>query len=426
MKQKTLGTKILMALVTVAVLAYFGIQAANYFTDPLSTTLAYTYQVEEGTSLSGYVVRSEQVLPDDTSGLLQLQRAEGERVSTGGTVALVYADQASLDRQDEIEALEVQLQQLQYAQEAALGSEAALRLDAQIMQRIFSTRSALTAGRLDQVEEQTADLKSLVLRRDYTYSDTTDLDARIQEVQTQLKTLRAQAASSVRRITAPRAGLYSAVVDGYETVLTPDMLSSLTPSALSAVKADESVASSVGKLVLGDSWYYVAAMDAEDAQALQEEGGLSLRFSKGVTQALSVTISSIGPEENGRVVVAFEGRRYLSELTLLRQQSAEVIRQTTTGIRVPKEALRVRERTVTDEDGNESVVSETGVYCMVGMKARFKPVDVLYSGDDFALVRSTLDTAEEVSKTQEQIRLRAGDEVIITAYDLYDGKVIGS
>ena len=68
----------------------------------------------------------------------------------------------------------------------------------------------------------------------------------------------------------------------------------------------------------------------------------------------------------------------------------------------------------------------TGVYCMVGMKARFKPVDVLYSGDDFALVRSTLDTAEEVSKTQEQIRLRAGDEVIITAYDLYDGKVIGS
>lgn len=126
------------------------------------------------------------------------------------------------------------------------------------------------------------------------------------------------------------------------------------------------------------------------------------------------------------MVAVFQGDTYLSELTLLRQQSAEVIRQTTTGIRVPKEALRVRERTVTDEDGNESVVSETGVYCMVGMKARFKPVDVLYSGDDFALVRSTLDTAEEVSKTQEQIRLRAGDEVIITAYDLYDGKVIGS
>lgn len=423
MKQKSLGTKILMALVTVAVVAYFGIQVANYFADPLSTTLAYEYQVEEGTSLSGYVVRSEQVLPDDTSGLLQLQRAEGERVSAGGTVALVYADQASLDRQDEIEALEVQLQQLQYAQEATLGSEAALRLDAQIMQRIFSTRSALSAGRLDQVEEEAGDLKSLVLRRDYTYSDTTDLDARIQEVQAQLKTLRAQAASSVRRITAPRAGLYSAVVDGYENVLTPDMLADLTPSTLSAVKADETVASSVGKLVLGDSWYYVAVMDTEAVAELQEEGNLSLRFSKGVTQALSVSIASIGPEENGRVVVTFEGRRYLPELTLLRQQRAEVIHSTVTGIRIPKEALRAQKVTV-DSEGNRTTEDVTGVYCVVGAEARFKPVQVLYTGEDFVLVESTVAVSTSTTVSMETTRLRAGDAVIISARDLYDGKVV--
>lgn len=423
MKQKSLGTKILMALVTVAVLCYFGIQAANYFTDPLSTTLAYEYQVDEGLSLSGYVVRREQVLPDDNSGLLQPQRAEGERVSAGGTVALVYADQASLDRQDEIDTLEVQLQQLQYAQEAALGSEAALRLDAQIMQRIFAARGALAAGRLDQVEEEAGDLKSLVLRRDYTYSDTTDLDARIQEVQAQLKTLRAQAASSVRRITAPESGLYSAEVDGYETVLTPDILAELTPSQLSAVKADESVTSSVGKLVLGDSWYYVAAMDAEDAQQLQEEGALTLRFSKGVTQALSVTISSVGPEENGRVVVAFEGRRYLSELTLVRQQRAEVIHSTVSGIRIPKEALRAQKITV-DSDGNRTTEDVTGVYCVVGAEARFKPVQVLYTGDDFVLVESTVAVTTSPSVSMETTRLRAGDEVIISARDLYDGKVI--
>ena len=172
--------------------------------------------------------------------------------------------------------------------------------------------------------------------------------------------------------------------------------------------------------------YFYFELEESEAQTLQESGRLKLRFAKGVGRDLSVKLTHISEAEGGRVVAVFQGDTYLSELTLLRQQSAEVIRQTTTGIRVPKEALRVRERTVTDEDGNESVVSETGVYCMVGMKARFKPVDVLYSGDDFALVRSTLDTAEEVSKTQEQIRLRAGDEVIITAYDLYDGKVIGS
>ena len=136
MKERTLGTKLLLALVTLGVLAYFAIQAVRYFGDPLTTTLAYRYEVELSTALSGYVVRDETVLPDDTSGLLQQQRTEGERVSAGGVVALVYADQASLELQQQIQSLQTQIEQLQYAEEAALGAEVSLRLDAQILQTI--------------------------------------------------------------------------------------------------------------------------------------------------------------------------------------------------------------------------------------------------------------------------------------------------
>lgn len=427
MKERTLGTKILLALVTLGVLSYFVIQAVRYFGDPLTTTMAYQYEVELSTALSGYVVRDELVLPDDTNGLLQQQRSEGERVSDGGTVALVYADQASLDRQQQIQALQTQIEQLQYAEEAALGAEVTLRLDAQILQNIQDYRKALAADRLDTAEDVGAELRNLVMKRDYTYADTADLSAQLEELQSQLNSLRAQAGSSVRRITAPQAGLYSAVVDGYEAVLTPESLEDLTPSRLAALKPDESgLPNHVGKLVLGDTWYYAATVTESEAQTLEESRNLKLRFAKGVGRDLDVELTYVSEAENGQVAVVFQGDTYLSELTLLRQQSAEVIRRTITGIRVPEEAVRVRERTVTDEDGTESVVSETGIYCIVGMEARFKPVDVLYSGDGFALVRSTLEDAEEVTSTQEQIRLRAGDEVIITAYDLYDGKAVRS
>ena len=427
MKERTLGTKLLLALVTLGVLAYFAIQAVRYFGDPLTTTLAYRYEVELSTALSGYVVRDETVLPDDTSGLLQQQRTEGERVSAGGVVALVYADQASLELQQQIQSLQTQIEQLQYAEEAALGAEVSLRLDAQILQTIRNYRGALAADRLDTAEDYGDELRSLVMKRDYTYSDTADLSARLSELQSQVNTLQAQAGSSVRRITAPESGLYSAVVDGYETILTPENVEQLTPGQISALEPDESgLPNNVGKLVLGDTWYYVAVVEESEAQTLEESGTLKLRFAKGVSQDLSVELIHVSEAENGRVAVVFRGDTYLSGLTLLRQQSAEVIRQTYAGIRVPKEAVRVRERTVTDEDGTESTVNETGVYCIVGMEARFKPVDVLYSGEDFALVRSTLDTAEEVTKSQEEIRLRAGDEVIITAYELYDGKIMGN
>ena len=426
MKNNSLGMKILMAAVTLGLLAYFGLQGYLYFSDPLTTTLAYTYQVEESVSLSGYVVRQEQVLEDDGGGLLRLRREEGERVSRGGAVASVYADQSSLDRQAEISTLESRVEQLQYAQDAAGSSEVSMKLDAQILQNILEYRQCLTADRMAKAEMYGSQLRALVLKRDYTYSENEDLSGQIEALQAQIKELKTQAAGSVRTVTAPVSGLYSAVVDGYETVLTPESLSDMTPSQLSAVRADSTVSSGVGKLILGDSWYYAASMSAADAEELQEASdalkkagkSLTLRFAKSVERDLPVTVSRIGPEENGRCVVVFEGKTYLSRLTLLRQQSAQVVWDSTEGIRVPKEALRM-EKVAVNSEGERVTEEATGVYCVVGMEARFKPVEVVYNGSSFLLVRSA------APEDRENLRLRPGDEVIITANGLYDGKVVG-
>ena len=419
MKNSSFGTKCLLLAVTLGVLAYFGIQGLQYLGDPLTTTLAYNYQVEEGMDLSGYVVRREQVLADEASGLLRLQRSEGEKVGAGGTVALVYADQASLDRQREIDELSGRIEQLQFAQEASLGSEVSLKLDAQIMRSLLDYRAELAAGRLDNAEEHETELKSLVLKRDYTYSDTEDLSGQIAELQSQLKELKAQAASSVRAVKAPVSGVYSAVVDGYETVLTPGLLADMTPSQLNAVQADETLTSQTGKLILGDSWYYAVTMSADQAKVLRDSGGtMTLRFAKGVEQDQTVTLYAVGPEEQGRVVVTFRGEYNMAQVTLLRRQSAQLIWRTVAGIRVPNEALRAA-NTKVDQEGNRTTVESLGVYCVVGMEARFKPVEVVYSGDGFVLVRST------AASDQESLRLRPGDEIIISAKDLYDGKVVG-
>ena len=419
MKNSSFGTKCLLLAVTLGILAYFGVQGLQYLSDPLTTTLAYNYQVEEGMDLSGYVVRQEQVLADESSGLLRLQRSEGERVSVGGTVALVYADQSSLDRQQEIDDLSSRIEQLQFAQEASLGSEVSLKLDAQIMRSLLDYRAELSAGRLDSAEEHETELRSLVLKRDYTYSDTEDLSGQIAELQGQLKELKAQAASSVRAIKAPVSGVYSAVVDGYEAALTPELLADMTPSRLNAVQADGTLTSQTGKLILGDSWYYAVAMSADQAEILQNISGvMTLRFAKGVEQDQTVTLYAVGPEEQGRVVVTFRGEYNMAQVTLLRRQSAQLIWRTIDGLRVPNEALRAANTTV-DQEGNRTAEESLGVYCVVGMKARFKPVEVLYSGDGFVLVRST------AASDQESLRLRPGDEIIISAKDLYDGKVVG-
>lgn len=418
--KKGYGSKLVLALISMGVLAYFGMQAVNYFSDPLTTTLAYSSKVTRGLELSGYVVRDEEVLPSEGAGLLRIQRAEGERVSVGGVIAKVYADENSLARQEQADALRSRLEQLQFAQEAAFGTEVSLKLDAQIMQSLLNLRGCLTANRLDEMDEYATSLRSLVLKRDYTYAGTeaNDLPGQIAELQAQITALEIQSENSIRWITAPFSGLYSAVVDGYESVLTPESLEQLKPSSLSAIQPDTSAVSNTGRLISGDSWYYVAALQDSDSSELQKNRTLSLQFAKNVDRELPVKLVHISAPENGRVLAVFEGRTYLSEVTLLRQQSAEVIWETLEGIRVPKEALRVDERTVTDKDGVESVKQVTGVYCMVGLESCFKPVDVLYNGDGFVLVKPS------AGVTDKQI-LRSNDEVIVTANGLFDGKVVG-
>ena len=421
MKQSTrsFGTTLLMTALFLGVAAYFAIRGFQYLDDPLTVILAYRYQVETAVDLPGYVVREERVLPDDSAGLLRIQREEGERVAAGGTVASVYADQASLDRQAEIDSLESRVEQLQYAQDLALAAETTRKLDAQILQNLLEYRQYLAADRLYDAEGAALELRALVVKRDYSDAGDGDLSLQLQELGAQLLNLRSQAEGSVRRITAPEAGLYSAEVDGYETVLTPAALETLTPSQLNSLAADPSVASRVGKLVLGTEWYYVAVLSVEDAMALQarqeEVDTLLLRFSKGVDRDLPVTLESVGATEKGRVVAVFRGSSYLQELTLLRQQRAQVITGATEGIRVLKEALRA-ERAYLDENGNLATEAVTGIYCLVGREARFKPVEVVYSGDSFVLVRPTA--------SSEAQKLRPGEQVILSARGLFDGKVL--
>lgn len=294
MKNSSLISKILMAAVTLGILTYFGVQIYHYANDPMVTTMAYTYQVENTVEISGSMVRQEQVLEGDGGGLMQLRRSEGERVSSGGAVATVYADQASLDRQNEIETLNNRIDQLEYAQESMLGAEVTLKLDSQISKALLDYRSAAAAGRMDTAENHGQELRALVLKRDYTYSGTEDLSGQLQALRDQLKSLRSQAANSVKTIRSPRSGLFSAVVDGYETVLTPDLLSTLTPSALDKL-APADIPANTGKLILGENWYYVGVVSAAEAQTLQnsKSGSLHLRFTKNVDRDLEVTLASV-------------------------------------------------------------------------------------------------------------------------------------
>ena len=145
----------------------------------------------------------------------------------------------------------------------------------------------------------------------------------------------------------------------------------------------------------------------------------SVRFSRDWSGEVDITVERVGePEENGQCVVVLSTDRYLSDTTLLRRQTVELVFDSQEGIRVPSEAVRVVEQTVTDEEtGEERRELITCVFVLVGQQAERKPVTILEQLEDFALVVPAGDASAREA-------LRAGDEIILSAVELADGDVI--
>jgi len=401
MKKTSPLMKILPIAVLTAVLVYFAVQLYNYLSDPVNTTLVVAGQAEDTIALNGWLLRDEEVLPAQ-SGTLSRVRQEGERVGVGQVLARVYANDGALQTVSQIETLELQLQQLQFALTSYLNPDAALKLDTSITGDILTLRQSLTGGDYTAAEGDIAPLKAAVLKRDHSYASQEEIQTEIKSVEGQIKSL--EASLSGTTVTARASGTYSAVCDGYETVLTKAFLEEVTPGKLARLRpVDEQ--SNMGKLIYGDTWYYVVTLPEEQASYLKSQGAVTVRFAKGFDQNIRMQVVSVSAPEDGQAAVTLSCRKYLAQTTLLRHQAADVILRTYEGLRVPSNALRVSEEGV------------TGVYCVDGSTAAFRPVTVLYQGQGYALVQP----AEGASDTQT---LRVGDEVIATAGALSDGKVI--
>lgn len=393
--------KILSLAVLVAVVTLLGIEGYRYFHRSVSVSVAYTGQVTDSLSVTGWVVRQETPLPD-TSGTLLRQVQEGEKVHASQTVAMAYASKSALEVVSRLEDTELKLQQLQFARSSFLDSDAALKVDSDISDSILRLHIATADGDYATATQEMSAMKTAVLKRSYSYESLEQIDQAIAQTRGDISTLQNQLSGATSVKTAV-AGVYSGSTDGSEEALTPDFLTDVTPTRLDALSTGSAV-KSAGKIITDNTWYFAANIPAQQARELQVGQEVTLRLSKGLQQDTPAYVQSISAEEDGQVAVVLSCTRYISQVTLLRHQQGEILLREYKGLRVPSAALRM------DEDGSLQL------FCRLGAYVYSKPVDLVYRGDGFCLVRSAQGAADERI-------LRQGDLVISTARALTDGMI---
>lgn len=410
MKQGTSVNRIVISLIFAAIVIYLGGAVWKGLRDPYPTVPVYEYAVEDTVETTGYLVRREQVLTG-SMGIVRLIPGEGEKVAAGATVALLYADQLSLERSDRLTLLENEAEQLTAAIEAAGKGDPNDRSGENVLNAMIVLRASVEKGDLTHLESQSTAFKSAVYQQAQRYGEAADLSAAVASAQAEIATLRSQTAQHVGRVEAERSGIFSGQVDGYENLLSPDNMELLTPSVLRALddNAQSVDATALGKLITDSTWYFVCPMTVSDARRCTVGMKVPVRFSRDWSGQVNMTVERIGAEENGQVPVILSSNRCLSETTLLRRQTVELIFAQRPGLRVPTAAVRM-------EDG------ESVVYVQVGMTAEKKPVTILAQGDDYTLVEPVIPS--DASETQKKKALRSGDAVIVAGEEIWDGMVL--
>ena len=401
MKQGRSYFTVILWILLAAIAAYFGYPVVSSLYAPLMTATVTPYEAGAGYYASGFVVREEELLYSQY-GTTVLNCAEGVHVAANDTVATGYRSEDARNRQTRIDELSGQIAQLQYAWGAAASVYDQAALDADIAGDLAQLSRYLALRDMNSVSDLSPELKGLILRRTGSGSDSDSLQSRISALQAEHETLEAQSAGDTSAILAGKAGTFSAAVDGYEAVLTPERLMEMTVAELEAVQPEETDANAIGRLVTSTTWYYACIVPANELSGVEEGDRATLTFARDYYQPVSMRVARLGGNEAGSRLLVLSSDRALQNVTLLRQQSAEIVFTSYSGLRVPKSAVRV-------ENG------QTGVYILEGTLAKWKPITILHdTGESYVVMLDTSSTNN----------LWPGDELIINAKNLYDGKVV--
>ena len=393
-KNTNLPIKAAGFLIFAAVLVYLAVYGFRLMENPYRTVQALNTTLRDSAHIRGMVVRQEETL-NSVYNTVYITAEEGKRVSGGDGVAEAFDTEAGLQRAVRMGELSQRIASLE-AQQSRYAAEDLQQMEREIEDACALLRSAALRRSLDTLEEASLSLQSLTFTA---FGDTQEVAARLQTYQRELSELQHRSGERSAAIVSPRSGLFSSVVDGWED-LGPSALKEIGAKELRELLQErrEPGENALCKLVYGNRWYYAALMEDDAAQRLRRDQTASVRFGRYYGQELSMTVEYISPEEDGYRAVVFSCSTNLADVLSMRRQEAELIFSQESGLRIPRQALRVR------EDGS------TFVYVQTGLRAEARDVELLHDFGDYYMVRGQ--------------SLRAGDEVIVSGKGLFDGKVV--
>lgn len=319
----------------------------------------------------GYVIREEMVVKGNNykNGMEHI-KSEGEKTAKGDSIYRYYSKN-ECELKTQISELDNQIQKALEGQTELFSSDIKL-LEQQLDEKIELLSKTTDMSKIAEYKKQ---INDLVVKKAKAAGESSAAGSYLKQLYSQRAKLEEQLNSGAEYITAPISGIVSYKVDGLEETLTPNNFSTLNKEFLESLnlKTGQLIATNdeCGKIIDSSKCYIATISDSEEAKNVKLDDDVKVRLSNN--KVIDAIISYVSQENEEETLIILEINEQISELANYRKVSFDLIWWSSSGLKVP----------------NQAIVEENGVNYVVRNRAGYLSkiaVKVTRKNDKYSIV----------------------------------------
>ncbi len=410
-------SKVILSILCVLLAVFLIYQGYAVLYNPITTEIVNITEAVDGIDITGIIIRNEELIHSEKSAAMHYEINDNERVAANGVIANIYGSLSQSVAAAELQELENQIKNIEEIHKYNdLNAVDLGTLNAKIYGAFNEIAAATSAGNFSAIGSWREEMLTLMNRRKIATGQEVDFSAYLTELKAKRDAVSATVGQPIDVLRVEKSGYFVSVTDGYESVLTPQILDEITPEFLENMKPEEkNEQNTVGKLVSDYTWYIAAEVSINDSLNFKTGDKLTINTSLKSNPELSVEVYAINMSlDSDRAVIIFSCQEMSGELSSMRSGNMTVVKKKYSGFSVSSKALRVVNKQIEAADGTVTEKPVTGVYVVNGFTANFVPVNIIYTYDGRAICE----------KIQEDGNLKLYDEIIVKGKNIYEGKII--
>ena len=386
----TTTSKIIMSIVVVFFLVFFGFKFFGFVNEQVDTEKAVKYTVNENIVFDGILVRNEEVITYNKSGIIDYVYADGSKLSQKSTIANVFDSESQIIAKNKISDIENEINNLKRSQNPGTTNYAKPEtIKSQIDEKYELLTYQIEHKNLETIKQIKSEI--LVLMNIYNIVTNVDenFDSRIADLELQLENYKAQYGSPKDTVKTDHTGYFVSKTDGFESKISIKNIDKINEKTIKSVLNGENpdrVDNAIGKIL--DSYECKVVGITKQSSKILKDSNLKIRFGNS-SDIHNVTVDDVKKIDDENCIVIINCDAINEKISRNRISKIELIFDEFEGLKIPRDAITFKDivEKVKDENGNE--VNQTtkykGVYIQLGQEIVFRKIDVIFEGDEFAI-----------------------------------------